>query len=223
MNFRSCFTSALTSMALAIGSFSANAAVTVGVNDDGNCYPFSCFASDSGIRYQQVYSSSAFSGTTSVGSVSFFLWSGGLMDSASYSVSFYNTAAPVGGLSSSPIANLGSLLSSFGTFSVSGSMPAELTLDGVDFLYDPTLGNLLMDVTVLGLTATNSYQSFFQADNTGLQTQRLHSYDGVNGTTGIGALVTRFNDGNDVPEPESLALFGLGLLALMATRRRNSK
>ena len=125
MNVRSYFAPALTSLALALGSFSAHAAVTVGSNDGANCYPFSCFASDSGgTRYQQVYSSSAFSGTTSVGSVTFFQNIAGLMDSASYNVSFYNTAAPVNGLSTSPNANLGTLLSSFGSFNVSGSMPA---------------------------------------------------------------------------------------------------
>ena len=51
-------------------------AVTVGVANDGNCYPFMCNDSGSSvgpsIHYQQVYAASAFSGLTQINSLTFF-------------------------------------------------------------------------------------------------------------------------------------------------------
>ena len=95
---RTALSSAL--MALSFAN-SAMADITIGSNDGGNCYPFSCLGSDSRDRYQQVYSSAAFSSPITVGSVSFFQYSAGPVDTGTFDVSFYLTNAGVGTLTAS--------------------------------------------------------------------------------------------------------------------------
>lgn len=221
----------LTLCALPASAVPASAAsVTVGNNDSGNCYPFSCLASDvnnTGSRYQQVYSSTAFSGAININSISFFLseGQGGLMDSASYAISFSTTSAAVGALDTTFANNVGGDSQAFGTFAVSGAMPSVLSFTGTSFAYNPSMGNLLMNVDVFGLTASNGYQSFFQADFTGVKTSRLYGYNGSltsdNSFDQTGALRTGFNV-SAVPEPETYAMMlaGLGLLGFAARRRK---
>ncbi|MBX9581384.1 MAG: hypothetical protein K2X87_13870 [Gemmataceae bacterium] len=88
---------------------SGRASVTVGQWDGGNCYPFSCAASDNVVLYQQVYSAAEFPGPTSFNQISFFMDPnfvfGDSMDGASYRISFSTTAAPVGGLDTADPSN----------------------------------------------------------------------------------------------------------------------
>ena len=202
------------------------ASVTVGNNDGDNCYPFSCLASDvggTGSNYQQIYTSTAFSGITSFNTISFFLSTGGLMDSASYTISFSTSSKAVNGLEGIGANNVGGDSQLFGTFSVSGSMPSVLSFTGNSFSYDPSMGNLLMNVDVFGLTQSNGYSSFFQADYTGTDTQRYFAYGGSpEGSVDVGALRTEFSNVSAVPEPETYAMMlaGLGLLGFAARRRK---
>jgi hypothetical protein len=200
-----------------VGALSAARADTVvGSFTSPNCYPFSCFASDpdgAGVNFQEVYSASAFAGLTSVGSVSFFRDPNysGLMDSATYSISFYVTPQAVNALSTTGADNRGTLLSSFGIFSLGGLMPDVLTLTGNPFSYDPSAGNLLMDVTVTGLTQANPYTSFFQADGLGTVLSRYYSDNGVTGGVDEYGLVTQFSAPAAVPGP----IVGAGIPGLI--------
>lgn len=182
---------------------------TVGQNDGGNCYPFSCFASDNnGSTYQQIYDSAAFSSPSYINSISFFQNSGGIMDTASYNISFSTTSASVSGLDSTWANNIGADSAVFGSFTVSGTMPTTLTFAGTPFYFDPAMGNLLMTVQVSNLTFSAGYSSFFQADYTGNVTQRLWAYGGSSvGSLGSGALVTQFNT-SPAPVPEPLTILG---------------
>ncbi len=215
-------TSALAANAFAdangiVTQFTTNTgSTTVGVSNpaQGNCYPFSCFASQTpahGVTYQQVYTSQAFSGLVTISAVSFFdntlINNGnGNMDSASYDVSFWDTSLAPSGLTTSAAANRGVLLSNFGSFSLGGAMPLTLTLNGAAFNYDPSAGNLLMQVKVTGLTVSQPYQSFFQVDTTGATTSRYFDY-APSGT----------------PEPAAWALMlvGFGGLGAMLRRQRH--
>ena len=211
----------------------ARADVTVGQFDDTNCYPFSCFASDSfgggGNTYQQVYDASAFSGVTSFNSICFFADSDSVglpMDGATYAVSFSTTSGGVLALDANPNNNLGGDNASFGTFTLGGLMPAVTTLNGSTFTYDPSQGDLLMTVTVSNLTDPEPYSSFFQADYTGAVTSRLYTYndDPTTGSNDVGALVTQFKTLDvTVPEPGAVA-FGIlaagSVLGLIAKRKR---
>lgn len=212
-------------VAAMLASAGSAKAVIIGSNDGGNCYPFSCFASDDigGTTYQQVYAASEFSGPLLISSISVFLNSAGEMDDANYTITLSTTSAAVGGLDPTWANNIGGDATVFGTYTVSGSMPAVLTFTGTPFAYDPGMGNLLMQVDVNFLTTAHSYESFFQADYTGAVTSRLWAYGGSSvGDTGTGALVTEFNGDAVVPEPASMAIWGLGALgcALAAYRRR---
>jgi hypothetical protein len=202
------------------------AVITVGSNDGGNCYPFSCFASDSGTTYQQVYDASQFSGLSQISAISFFRSSGGVMDSADYQIKFSTTSAAVNGLSTDWALNIGPDSSIFGNYSLSGTMPTKLTFAGTPFVYDPTAGNLLMTVQVSNATFSAGYDSFFMADYTGVVTSRLYALNNSNfGVTGTGALVTEFQilDGSVVPEPASIAIFALGSIGMAYRARRKSK
>lgn len=194
--------------------------VTVGQNGGGNCYPFSCLASDGGSVYQQVYSASAFAEAGTIHSISFYRRLPGAMDSATYTLRLSTTSHAVGALDFSPSNNIGSDVSLFGTFTLGGAMPEVLTFTGLPFHYDPTLGNLLLDVAVSDLTEAHKYESYFQADLNTTVTSRLWAGSG-NGQ-GAMALVTTFDIGPStaVPEPGSLLLVGLGLAGLATAGRK---
>lgn len=195
--------------------------VTVGTyNGTPNCFPFSCFAAFSGNEFQEVYASSAFTAPITIDAVSFFEAGPGGLDSATYSVSFYTTTQPVDGLSTLGADNLGTLLSNFGAYSLSGAAPSVLTLNGNAFTYNPSSGNLLMVVTVTGFTQPSGNYAYFQSDSTGSVLSRYFSYeDSPIGATDAFGLVTEFSTA--VPEPSTWAMAMLGFLGLGLAAHRS--
>ena len=178
----------------------------VGANNATNCIPFGCAGSFGLNTYQQVYSSSAFSGVTSFDQISFFLSRfSRVLTTADLTIDFSYTTAAVNGLSSaSPSDNIGSGETLFGTYALSGAAPSTLVFTGSTFNYDPSLGNLLMTISISG--AVDSGGPLFETDNSGSVTSRAF-FGSIKGADSLG-LVTGFDDVpvSGVPEPASAGL-----------------
>jgi hypothetical protein len=210
-------------LALGIGH-SLWADVIVGTSDDGNCIPFSCAEEYNVSTYQQVYSSTAFSGTTDFNQINFFeyLPIDPDTDSGSYDIYFSYTSKAVDGLSAtSPSANIGMDETLFGDFTLSGGMsPSTLTFNGSTFDYDPSMGNLLMTIVISGaVDPTPDAMTYYESDVSGTVTSRAY-FGGTNDANQSG-LVTGFNDiPNTVPEPASIVLLATALACVSPKVRK---
>lgn len=219
---------ALLSMTLMLHATS----VTVGSMDSGNCYPFMC--NDSGtstgvsIDYQQAFISSAFSGPFNITSISWDYWpfaGPAIALGGNYTFSWGYSAVGLG-LSGNLASNYNGAANLLGTASIPAggtNFGTTLTLTGVNFTYNPGLGDLILEIVVdtqdnVPNTGANGYM---WADYTGAVTTRAYCVTGfscVGATTG--ALVTTFGGQSAVPEPGTLVMFGSGLLGLAGFARR---
>jgi hypothetical protein len=184
--------------------------------------PAPCDLESSGISdYQQVYSSTAFSGTISISSISFFLassFSGNRIDSETLLISLSTTSVAVDNLSyRNSASNVGTDVQAFGTFTIGGISPSKLTFSGTPFTYNPALGNLLMEIVTLSASGPQGNDfTYYDSDNSGSVTSRVCGQSECNENQG---LVTEF-DSAVVPEPASLGLAVLGIVMLAINRRR---
>lgn len=203
---------------------SIHASITVGAIDPNaaSCYPFSCGAFDGLTRYQQVYSASEFGAAPlMITSITIFLESGGPVDSADYSLFLSTTSRSVTTLSSDLGSNVEGPNTFFANVHVGLTVPALLTFTGTPFLYNPSQGNLLLDVLVSSPLALDDYYSYFQADSTTTVTARAwSSADGDFGPEDGGGLVTEFGTAAAVPEPGTYGMLAIGSLALLASKKR---
>jgi hypothetical protein len=218
--------------------------ITIGSVDGVNCYPYLCFASDGGTEFQQQFRAGAFSGAIDIDRFSLFhdlsADSGpALMDPATFTIGFSTSATAFGAASSDFASNIGADSQVFGTYHLQGLMPDTLTLLGTTFHYDPSMGDLLLDIKVTSDGSSGcAYCTFFQADYTGQDTLRSFINSDTNATNTLGGPVTNFNGvfqnavplssgdtlGAGTPEPAPVALMLSGLAAIggMVRRRRRA-
>jgi len=224
---------------MAILMFSGKAAagiVRVGSPADtgtGNCIPFGCGYNG---EYQQIYTAGAFSGPITINALQFYNTQndGGAtaINSGNWEISLSTTPADWNTLSATPGANVGSDNSVVfdGNLSQSWTFGDTLTISlSSPFTYDPSNGNLLMDVLSSGLPAIGSTgSSSIYFDTNGFDSG---NYDGNSimgrvsyktADSGYG-LVTGFDSVSapvtSVPAPPTFLLIGPGLIALAAPRR----
>lgn len=201
--------------------------ITLGTDNGGNADPFAGpFSGFPGTEYQEAYAGSDFSGPISITSINFFLepgYSGTTLTSATYHVSLSTIATNIDDLSDTDLeSNLGGDDAVFSTVDLSGTAPETLTFTGGPFLYDPSLGNLLLDIQIGDITSGGS-AAFEDGDGDG--PPGIVRYSNLyNGTTGYG-MVTEFDYSDtdnlsnlDIPEPSTLILFACGLAGLFVRR-----
>ena len=205
------------------------AQVTVGVADPntGNSIPFG--TSTFGTEYQQIYSSTAFPGLFTISSLDFFhtqfFPGSGTYAPGTYNIFFGTSTSPITAIDPIFANNRTSPLIPFATLVIAPGTSAAaptLNISGTPFLYDPSLGNLLLDIQYSN-TSTALFLDF-DHDAAGLMSRAYGSGTSGSVNNGVG-LVTRFN-GVTAPEPTTLALGATGLVVVggMARwRRRKSR
>lgn len=214
----------------------AAADVVVGLPADssnGNMYPFgTAYVGE----YQQVYNSSEFGGTITITDLEFFNTSfnsaATSTPTGTWTISLSTTSADWNTLSNTYSNNLGTNNTEVfsGSINQSWTFGDTLTIDlTTPFTYDPTQGNLLMDVFVSDASATTGNLIYFDTNgnyspdsimgrvyNPGVD---VHSTGNVD--SGYG-LVTGFST-SPVPEPSTMLLLGFGLIGLAGIARKKMK
>jgi hypothetical protein len=221
---RPCAAVALAVLAAAVSARSASADFIVGGMGNDNLFPLGTSAFYTG-EYQQLYAASAFSSpfnVTSLGFESAVIRSPGsetLNLTIGLSTTSASLAAPSGTYAANKGADFKTVFSGPVTFTALANGTFDLVIPVTPFTYDPSKGNLLVDI-IAGTSSGSGIASFTFGPSTNVS--RVFNLGGIPGSTEIGiseGLLTRFGAAA-VPEPASLVAFGTGALLLLAGYRR---
>lgn len=243
---------ALALSGLPISPVAAQTTVVVGNLQNsfgGNVIPFGTGSNFSyPEEYQQIYGAGAFAGTLAITSVSFASVSGviparSLDATYDLTVSLSQTAASPSAPSTIYADNRGldytTVFHGTVTRTLVGTKDTfDLTIPTSTFNYDPTLGNLLLDIQVnTPPTVSRDFPAFAIDNNSNLS--RVQTYSGTTSADAGLGLVTRFMTGANnfqsgpplppmtsaAPEPSPLAVLGLtafGALGFVLKARRKN-
>ena len=219
-------------VALSVVASLAHAQVIAGGSGGGNSIPF---GGPFGTAYQQVYSSTDFSGIVNITSIAFASSSAGpppASGPATYNISvgLSNTSKAVNGLSTDFNANRGpnstTVFNGTLTRTLLFTNTFDLVIPSSGFTYNPALGNLLVDVFVNAPPQTPGGRQIFFDYGVSPDSSRLSNYQGA--STDNHSLHTSFVTNAVVATPEP-GTFGLiigvsvsGLAVCLRRRRHNS-
>jgi hypothetical protein len=184
----------------------------------GNLFPFGGPPSLS--IYQQIYTASNFAGPGLLQSVKFFRGTvAGVIRPGTYDVYVSTTSVGVNGLSNVDFdGNRGGNNALFGSYALSGFPGAELTFVGSPFFYDPSAGNLLLDIRISGAGTMGGANFRANGDALGVFSRTFDAPGGL-GFQGWG-LQTGFVFVSTVPEPSTSLLIVAGILVIFSMHRR---
>ncbi len=199
--------------------------VMVGNNNTGNnCIPFGCGGLTTNIPgYQQVFSSSLFSQMVAISEFDFFVAGGASIAGGTFNVYLGYTNAAVGALSSNLASNPSGPMTFFASLAGGGAAPATLAIVGGPFVYDPTQGNLLLEIDNASWTQGSSQ---FEASMTPFCSRALNStFNGGSANVADNACLDteiHFSPAGVVgtPEPSTVVLMASGLVGLVGVARR---
>ena len=189
----------------------------------GNIFPFGGVFPNSVYQntvYQQVYASSNFVlGPVLISEIDFFpiADSFGRLNTGTFNIFLSTTSAAVDGLNTTDFdANRGADNTLFGSFALGGAAPRTLAFTGPGFFYNPSIGNLLVDMRISITLGGDDVEFGANSGNAGGVYSRATNFG--TGFEGVG-LQTRFVS---TPEPASILLVatGLGGIAAIRWRRR---
>lgn len=209
-----------------LGAF-ANADVIIGTRNFDNDFPFgnSTFAPYSG-EYQQLYSSTAFPGPITITQIQFA--SAAIFSAGTENLDFNMSLETTSASPSAPGGYADNIAGGTGLTQVfSGSLAYDALVNGTfdlsvpitPFAYDPSDGNLLLDVNIISASGGSvTFMAGFDPNE-----GRVFNLSGSGAQTQWGGfgLVTKFVTASSaVPEPGPIAMLGcLGLAGVAFLRR----
>lgn len=250
-------------LGIALGACPLQADIIVGAPGDpgvGDCFPFGCPQLDSFSNaipsdYQEIFDSSLFPGPITITGLTFFLNNFDNTDPitgapivsdtiypANYTITLSIAAIAVDGLDPLLENNIDPTTAQtfyVGTPGDPNPGDTQFTIPGIPFLYDPSVGNLLMDISMVPNDPTNITSTMFPDVNSssgGLFSSGFdsdpHPSGCPDGSAGVTTGCTNSDYGLVVgldtpaipaaPEPATVWL-GLGVLGAIALKRRRSR